>query len=280
MQKTDFTILKDKVAFITGGSRGIGRAIAIRLASLGVKVAIGAKTTEPNPKLPGTIYDAAQEIESLGGTVLPIPLDIRYEDQVQQAVQRTIDTWGRLDILINNASAIYLANAENTPVKKYDLINQINVRGTFLMSQAAIPFLKKSDHAHILNLSPPIDFNPKWFHSHSAYTISKYSMSMIALGLSAELADDKIGCNTIWPYTTIATAAVQNLLGGDEMMRRSRKPEIVADASAIILAQSPVELTGKCLLDEDVLRSQGIEDFSKYAVDPASSLMTDLFITR
>lgn len=279
MRKADFTILNGKVAFITGGSRGIGKAIALRLASLGVKVVIGAKTIVPNPKLPGTIYDTAAEIEAKGGIALPIALDIRFEDQIDQAVQRTVDTLGSFDILINNASAIHLAKAEHTPTKKFDLMQSINVRGTYLMSRAAIPHLKKSEHAHIINLSPPISFDSRWFASHTAYTISKYSMSMLAIGMAAELSEDKIGCNAIWPCTTIATAAVQNLLGGDEMIRQSRTPEIVADAVAIMLAQPPDEFTGCCVLDEDVLRSQGIEDFTKYAVDPSQSLMPDLFIS-
>jgi citronellol/citronellal dehydrogenase len=271
-------ILKNKVAIITGGSRGIGFAIAKRLALEGVKVVIAAKTIEPHPKLPGTIYEAADEIKKMGGEALPLVLDVRDELQIQKVIEETVAHFGGIDILVNNASAIYLAGVEFTPAKKYDLMHQINVRGTYLMSQACIPFLKKSTHAHIINLSPPLDMQPKWFENHTAYTMSKYGMSMVALGLSEEMKPFYIGVNAIWPKTTIATAAVQNLLGGDALMKQSRWPAIVADAVEIILSKNPKEVTGRFFIDEEVLREAGIQDFEKYAVDPAAELAPDLFI--
>jgi citronellol/citronellal dehydrogenase len=271
-------ILKNKVALITGGSRGIGFAIAQRLAEEGVKIVIASKTTEPHPKLPGTIYEAAAAIRQMGGEALPLHLDVRDEFQIQKVVDEAAVYFGGIDILVNNASAIFLANVEFTPAKKYDLMHQINVRGTYLMSQACIPYLKKSSHGHIINLSPPLDIKAKWFENHTAYTMSKYGMSMVALGLSEELKPNHIGVNAIWPRTTIATAAVQNLLGGDALMRQSRWPTVVADAVSIILSKNPKEVTGQFFIDEEVLREAGIIDFEKYAVDPAAELAPDLFI--
>jgi citronellol/citronellal dehydrogenase len=271
-------VLNNKVAIITGGSRGIGLAIATRLAQEGVKVVLAAKTTEPHPKLPGTIYEAAEEIKKLGGDALPLVLDLRDEEQIRKVVEGTVAHFGGMDILVNNASAIFLADVENTPAKKFDLMHQINVRGTYLMSQACIPHLKKSTHAHIINLSPPLNLRPEWFETHTAYTMSKYGMSMVALGLAAELKPYHIGVNAIWPKTTIATAAVQNLLGGDALIQRSRRPAIVADAVALILSKNPEEVTGRFFIDEEVLREAGIEDFEKYAVNPAMELAPDLFI--
>jgi len=268
-----------KTAIITGGSRGIGLAIAKKLAMEGVNVVVASKTTEPHPKLPGTIYEAAEEIKSLGGNALPLVLDLRDELQIQKVVDDTVAHFGGIDILVNNASAIFLAGVEFTPAKRYDLMHQINVRGTFLMSQACIPHLKKSNHAHILNLSPPLDMNPKWFESFTAYTMSKFGMSMVALGLSAEMKPYHIAANALWPRTTIATAAVQNLLGGDALIKQSRWPAIVADAAALILARNPKETTGRFFIDEEVLREAGITDFTAYAVDPATELAPDLFIT-
>ena len=268
-----------KTAIITGGSRGIGLAIAKKLAMEGVNVVVASKTTEPHPKLPGTIYEAAEEIKSLGGNALPLVLDLRDELQIQKVVDDTVAHFGGIDILVNNASAIFLAGVEFTPAKRYDLMHQINVRGTFLMSQACIPHLKKSNHAHILNLSPPLDMNPKWFESFTAYTMSKFGMSMVALGLSAEMKPYHIAANALWPRTTIATAAVQNLLGGDALIKQSRWPAIVADAAALILARNPKETTGRFYIDEEVLREAGITDFTAYAVDPATELAPDLFIT-
>lgn len=265
-------------ALITGGSRGIGKAIALRLAKEGYNIAIAAKTTEPHPKLEGTIYTAAQEIEALGVKCLPLQCDIRFEDQIQKAVDDTVNTFGGIDILVNNASAISLTPTEHTEAKRFDLMHSIQVRGTFFMCKACIPHLKKSDHAHILNLSPPLNLNPKWFAQHLAYTMSKYGMSMIVLGLAEELKKDKIAVNALWPKTTIATAAVQNLLGGDALMRMSRTPEIVADAAYHILSKPSAECTGNFFLDEEVLQKEGITDFSKYAVDASQKLMADLFL--
>ncbi|HJW30733.1 MAG TPA: NAD(P)-dependent oxidoreductase, partial [Saprospiraceae bacterium] len=271
-------ILRGKTALITGGSRGIGFAIGKRLAQVGVRVVLAAKTTTPHPKLPGTIYTAAEEINQAGGKALAVALDVRDEEQIQQAVSTVAEHFGGIDILVNNASAIYLAGVEQTPARKFDLMHQINVRGTFLMSRACIPFLKQSTHAHILNLSPPLDLSPKWFESHTAYTMTKYNMSMIALGLAAELKPFHIGVNCIWPKTLIATSAVQNLLGGDALMRQSRWPAIVADAALAIFSNDPAQWTGRFFIDEDLLRSMGITDFSKYAVDPTATLAPDLFI--
>ncbi len=272
-------ILKNKTAIITGGSRGIGLAIAKKLAMEGVNVVVASKTTEPHPKLPGTIYEAAEEIKGLGGNALALVLDLRNELQIQKVVDDTVAHFGGIDILVNNASAIFLAGVEYTPAKRYDLMHQINVRGTFLMSQACIPYLKKSSHAHILNLSPPLDMNPKWFESFTAYTMSKFGMSMVALGLSAEMKPYHIASNALWPRTTIATAAVQNLLGGDALIKQSRWPAIVADAAALILAKDPRLTTGQFFIDEQVLKEAGITDFSNYAVDPTTQLAPDLFVT-
>lgn len=271
-------ILQNKTAIITGGSRGIGLAIAKKLALKGVKVVLAAKTTEPHPKLPGTIYEAAEEITAAGGTALPLVLDLRDEEQIHQVVEKTVSHFGGIDILINNASAIFLAGIEHTPSKRYDLMHQINVRGTFLMSQACIPFLKKSSHPHILSLSPPLDMDPRWFESHTAYTMSKFGMSMVTLGLAAELKPYRIAANALWPKTTIATAAVQNLLGGEALIRRSRQPEIVADAAYAIVSRDPSLFSGHFCIDEAILREEGITDFSGYAVDPAVELAPDLFI--
>ena len=270
--------LKNKTALITGGSRGIGKAIAEKLAKAGCNIAIAAKTAVPHPKLEGTIYTAAKEIEALGVKCLPLQCDIRYEDQIQVAVEETVKTFGGIDILINNASAINLTPTEHTEPKRFDLMHGIQVRGTFFMSKACIPYLKKSTNAHILNLSPPLNLNPKWFAQHLAYTMSKYGMSMIVLGLAEELKKDKIAVNALWPRTTIATAAVQNLLGGDALMRMSRTPEIVADAAYYILSKPSGECTGNFFIDEEVLEKEGINDFNKYAVDASQKLMTDIFL--
>ena len=239
---------------------------------------IASKTTEPHPKLPGTIYEAAEEIKQLGGEALPLVLDVRDELQIEKVVADTAAHFGGIDILVNNASAIYLANTESTPAKKFDLMHQINVRGTYLMSRACIPHLKKSSHAHIINLSPPLSMKPLWFENHTAYTMSKYNMSMIALGLAAELKPYRIGVNAIWPKTLIATSAVKNLLGGDELMRQSRWPSIVADAVAEIISKDPGEVTGQFFIDEEVLKEAGVTDLEKYAVDPKATLAPDLFI--
>lgn len=270
--------LKNKTVFITGGSRGIGKAIALRLAKEGANIAIAAKTTEPHPNLEGTIYTAAAEIEKLGVKTLPLQCDIRFEDQIEIAVNKTIEAFGGIDVLINNASAISLTPTEQTEPKRFDLMMDIEIRGTFFMCRSCIPHLKKSTNAHILNLSPPINLNPKWFAQHLAYTISKYGMSMIVLGLSEELKQYKIAANALWPKTTIGTAAVQNLLGGDFLMQMSRTPEIVAEAAYHILRRPSAECTGNFFIDEEVLKKEGITDFEKYAVNPSQKLMTDIFL--
>ena len=270
--------LRGKTALISGGSRGIGKAIALRLAREGVNIAIAAKTAEPHPKLEGTIYTAAKEIESLGVKVLPLQADIRDEEQIKSAVEETVKVFGGIDILINNASAINLSSAEQLEAKRFDLMHGINVRGTFLMCRHCIPYLKSSSNAHILNLSPPLNLNPKWFAKHVAYTMSKYGMSMIVLGLAEELKKYKIAANALWPKTTIATAAVQNLLGGDFLIQKSRTPEIVADAAYYIVSRASAICTGNFFIDEEVLQKEGIEDFSKYAINKEQTLMPDLFI--
>ncbi len=270
--------LAGKTVLITGGSRGIGKAIAERLAKAGCNIAIAAKTTEPHPKLEGTIYTAASDIEKFGVKALALQCDIRSEEQIADAVKKTVETFGGIDILINNASAINLTPTEQTEPKRFDLMHDIQIRGTFFMCRACIPFLKKSNNAHILNLSPPINLNPKWFAQHLAYTMSKYGMSMIVLGLAEELKKDKIAANALWPRTTIATAAVQNLLGGDFLMQMSRTPDIVAEAAYHILKQSAAECTGNFFIDEEVLVKEGLTNFEDYAVNKEQKLMTDIFL--
>ncbi|HQU55046.1 MAG: NAD(P)-dependent oxidoreductase [Lewinellaceae bacterium] len=269
---------KDKTAFITGASRGIGKAIALKLASLGANIVIAAKTTEPHPKLEGTIYTAAEDIRAAGGQALAVKVDVREEAEVQAAVDQAVEQFGGIDIVINNASAIQLTPSEHTEMKRFDLMHQINYRGTFLVSKTCLPHLKKRANPHILTLSPPLDLNPAFFAPHVAYTISKFSMSLCMLGLAGEYAEYGIACNTLWPETTIATAAVLNLLGGESMMQVSRKPEIVADAAAWILQQPAKNYTGRFLIDTEVLQEAGVSDFSGYAVVPGSTtLMPDLF---
>ncbi len=271
--------LKGKTLFLTGGSRGLGKAIALAAAREGANVAIAAKTTEPHPKLPGTIYSAAEEIEAAGGKALACAVDIRFEDQVSAAIERTVETFGGLDILINNASAIGLTGTLETAMKRYDLMHSVNTRGTFLCSKLAIPHLEKAENPHILNLSPPLNMEAKWFKNHVAYTMAKFGMSMCVLGMSAELAEKGIAVNALWPRTAIATAAVRNLLGGEEMIRRSRKPEIMGDAAAVILKRPSGEFTGNFLIDDDVLREVGVSDFERYSVTPGTTeFMMDFFV--
>ncbi|HTN08489.1 NAD(P)-dependent oxidoreductase [Agriterribacter sp.] len=267
-----------KTVFITGGSRGIGKAIALRLAKEGAQVVIAAKSVEENPKLGGTIFSVAKEIVEAGGRALPVQCDIRFEEQIDNAVSKTIEVFGGIDILINNASAISLTPTEKTDPKRFDLMHDINVRGTFFVSKACIPHLRKGNNPHILNLSPPLNMQPKWFGNHLAYTLSKYNMSMIAMGLAEELKKDKIGVNALWPRTTIATAAVQNLLGGDTLIKMSRTPEIIADAVYYILSRSSESCTGSFFIDEEVLAQEGITDLEKYSVVPGAKLYTDLFL--
>ena len=270
--------LKGKTLFITGASRGIGLAIALRAARDGANIAIAAKTAEPHPKLEGTIHTAAKEIEQAGGKALPIACDIRFEEQAQAAVAKTVEPFGGLDICVNNASAISLSPSTATDMKRYDLMHGINARGTFVTSKACIPHLKKASNPHILMLSPPLDMNVKWFAPHVAYSMAKFNMSIIALGLAGELEGDGIAANTLWPRTTIATAAVRNLLGGDALMRRSRTPEIMADAAYAIFQRPSRETTGNFFIDEDVLKAEGVTDFAKYAVDPTAPLIPDFFV--
>ncbi|MEM9113004.1 MAG: NAD(P)-dependent oxidoreductase [Myxococcota bacterium] len=270
--------LKDKVIFISGASRGIGLELAKRAARDGAKLAIAAKTAEPHPKLPGTIHTAAQEIEEAGGSALPLVCDIRFEEQVQAAVEKTVDTFGGIDILINNASAIQLTGTLQTPMKRFDLMHGVNARGTFLCSQACLPHLLKADNPHILMNSPPLSMEPRWFGTHVAYTMAKYGMSMCVLGMAEEFKEEGMAVNALWPRTSIATAAVQNLLGGDEMMRHSRKPEIYADAAHVILSRDAKTCTGNFFVDEDLLREEGVTDFSRYAVDPSVEPMQDFFL--
>jgi citronellol/citronellal dehydrogenase len=269
---------QNKTIFITGASRGIGKAIALRMAKEGANIVVVAKSITENPKLGGTIFSAAEEIEAAGGKALAVACDIRDENQVQSAVDKAVEHFGGIDILINNASAISLTNTEQTEPKRFDLMHDINVRGTFFVSRACIPHLKKGTNAHIVTLSPPINMDMKWFTNHIAYTLSKYNMSMIALGLAAELKSFGIASNALWPRTTIATAAVQNLLGGDALINMSRKPEIVADACYHILCKPSTTYTGQTLIDENVLAEEGITDLSAYAVVPGAQLFNDLFI--
>lgn len=268
----------NKTVLITGASRGIGKAIALRLAKEGANIIIAAKSVEENPKLGGTIFSAANEIEEAGGKALPLQCDIRFEDQIQTVIQKTVDQFGGIDILVNNASAISLTPTEQTEAKRFDLMHSVNVRGTFLVTKACIPFLKRSPNPHILTLSPPLNLDPKWFAYHLAYTLTKYNMSMMILGWGAEYKKDRIAANALWPKTTIATAAVKNLLGGEALMKMSRTPEILADAAFYILKRSSTECSGNLFIDEEVLAKEGITDLEKYAVTPGGKLYNDLFL--
>jgi citronellol/citronellal dehydrogenase len=272
--------LSGKTLFITGASRGIGLAIALRAARDGANIAIAAKTTEPHPKLPGTIYSAAEQIERAGGKALPLTVDVRDEASIVAAVRQCAQVFGGLDICVNNASAINLAPTEQIEMRRYDLIQQINTRGTFVTSRACMPYLKQAPNPHVLTLSPPLDLQPKWFAGHLAYSLSKYGMSLCMLGLAQEYRAAGIACNALWPRTTIATAAVEFALGGAAMMRRSRKPEIVADAAHVILNRPARECTGQFFIDDSVLYEAGVRDFALYSVEPGGTLLADLFIDR
>ena len=269
--------LKDKVIFMTGGSRGIGLSIALKAAADGAKIAIAAKTADPHPKLPGTIFTAVEEIEAAGGHGLPIQCDIRDEHNVHESVKKAVDHFGGIDICINNASAISLTPTLDTDMKRYDLMHNINGRGTFLTSKACIPHLLKSGNPHILNISPPLDMNPIWFQGHVAYTMAKYNMSLCVLGMAAEYKG-QIAVNALWPRTAIKTAAVKNVLGGDEMMKKSRDPKIMADAAHIILNKDKDKFSGNFVLDDSLLAEHGETDFSKYADYPFAELIPDFFI--
>ncbi len=272
--------LAGKTLFITGASRGIGLAIALRAARDGANIAIAAKTAVPHPKLPGTIYSAAEAVEQAGGKALPLVVDVRDEASVAAAVQQCAATFGGIDICINNASAINLAGTEQIDMKRYDLIQQINTRGTFVTSRACIPFLKNAANAHILTLSPPLQLKPQWFANHLAYSLSKFGMSLCMLGLAEEYRQEGIACNALWPRTTIATAAVEFALGGKGMMQRSRTPEVMADAAHAILTRPARECTGNFFIDDAVLYEQGVRDFEPYSVEPGSVLFADLFVDR
>jgi citronellol/citronellal dehydrogenase len=266
-----------KTAFITGASRGIGKAIGIRLAQEGANVVIAAKTAQPHPKLAGTIYTAAEEMEAAGGKALPLIVDVREEKMVEEAMQQAVDQFGGLDILINNASAIQLTGTLETKMKRFDLMHQVNYRGTFMTSQKAIPHLLKSNNPHILNLAPPLSLEAKWFKGHLPYTMAKFGMSFCTLAMSEEFAKQGLAVNSLWPKTTIATAAV-NMLGGEPMMQASRKPEIMADAAFFIVRRPSRECSGHYFIDEEVVIAEGITDLTSYAVDPSKNLMPDFFI--
>ena len=270
--------LAGKTLFITGASRGIGLAIALRAAQDGANIAIAAKTAEPDPRLPGTIFSAAAEIEKAGGKALPLQCDIRFEDHVLAAVKATAEKFGGIDICINNASAISLSGVLDTEMKRYDLMQAINVRGTFLVSKACLPYLLRAPNPHVLMLSPPLDLQAKWFAPHTAYSMAKFGMSLVVLGLAGELRPKGIAVNALWPRTVIATAAVQNLLGGDAMMRQARKPDIMADAAYAIFATPSRQLTGRFLVDDTFLAERGMRDFERYRVDPTQPLGRDIFV--
>ncbi len=269
--------LKGKTLFITGASRGIGKAIAVRAAADGANVVIAAKTAQPHARLPGTIYDAAREAEAAGGSAFAVPVDIRYEDQVAAAVRKAADRYGGIDILVNNASAISLTGTLETPMKRFDLMFDVNVRGAFACSQACIPYLLRAGNPHILTLSPPLRLEARWFKNHCAYSIAKYGMSLCVLGMAEEFREAGIAVNALWPRTVIATAAI-TMLGAEVETRHCRTPEIVADAAHAILTRDSRACTGNFFIDEEVLRATGVADFTRYAVAPGSPLVPDLFL--
>jgi citronellol/citronellal dehydrogenase len=272
------TALKGKTLFITGASRGIGLAIALKAARDGANIAIAAKTAAPHKHLPGTIYTAAEEIEKAGGRALPLVCDIRFEDQVQNAVAETVSKFGGIDICVNNASAISLTGTEATEMKRWDLMHGINARGTFLVSKTCVPHLKKAKNPHVLTLSPPLDMSAKWFAPHVAYTMAKFGMSLCVLGMAEEFKSDGVAFNALWPRTAIATAAVEFALGGDAMIKGSRTAEILADAAHLIFTKPARSFTGKFLIDDTFLYENGVKDFGKYRVDPARKLVPDFFV--
>ena len=270
--------LQGKTLFVSGGSRGVGLAIAIRAARDGANVALIAKTAEPHPKLEGTVYTAAAQIEAAGGRALPVVGDIRDEEQVAQAVTQAAERFGGIDVCVNNASAINLSGTEGLEIKRYDLMQAINTRGTFVVSRACIPHLKRSENPHILTLSPPVSLEPRWLGPHIGYTIAKYGMTLCALGFAAEFRADGIASNALWPRTLIATAAVQNLLGGDEAIEHSRRPELYADAAYAVITKPSRDCTGNAFLCEDVLAKEGVTDFDQYAYQPGAKPQADLFV--
>lgn len=268
----------NKTVFITGASRGIGKAMALRLAKEGANIVVAAKSVEEDPRLGGTIYSAAKEMEQAGGKAIAVQVDIRQEEQIAAAVEQAVAAFGGIDIVINNASAIQLTPTDKTPSRKFDLMQSINVRGTFLVVQHCLPYLRKSSNAHILTLSPPVNLDPKWMGGHIAYTITKYSMSMLALGWAAEFKGEGIASNALWPRTTIDTAAVRNLLGGEALAKMSRTTDILADAAYYIFSKPASQCTGNTFIDEQVLAAEGITDLDKYAVVPGANLYQDLFV--
>ena len=270
--------LAGRTLFVTGASRGIGRAIALRAARDGANVIIAAKTTREHAKLPGTIHDAAKEFEEAGGRALAVKVDVRDEEQVAEAVRQGVEAFGGIDVLVNNASALSLTGTLETPPRMYDRMFDVNARGSYVCTQLCLPHLLRSGNPHVLNIAPPVNLEAKWFARHGAYTLAKYAMSFWVLGMSEEFADRGVAFNALWPRTTIDTAAVRNLLGGEPMARRSRKPSIMADAARAILVRDSRTCTGHHYLDEDVLREEGVEDFSPYAVDPSQDLQDDLFL--
>ena len=270
--------LSGKTLFITGASRGIGLAIALRAAQDGANVAVAAKTAEPHPKLPGTIHSAARDVERAGGKALALVVDVRDEASVTAAVRQCAEHFGGIDICVNNASAINLAPIAEIDMRRYDLIQQINTRGTFVTSRACLPYLKQAANPHVLTLSPPLDLRPKWFAGHLAYSLSKYGMSLCMLGLAEEYRAAGIACNALWPRTMIATAAIEFALGGPQMLRRCRTPQIVADAAHVVLSRPAREYTGQFFIDDSVLYAAGVRDFAPYSVEPGSSLLGDLFV--
>lgn len=270
--------LVGKTLFITGASRGIGKAIALRAARDGANIVVAAKTTAPHPKLPGTIFSAVEEIEAAGGKGLACAVDIRFEDQVRIAVEESVEKFGGIDILVNNASAIMLTGTLDTPLSRFDLMQAVNVRGTFLVSQACLPHLLQATNPHILNLAPPLNLDPRWFGPHLAYSLAKFGMSLCTLGLAEEFREAGVAVNALWPRHAIATSAIQNLLGGDEAVRRCRRPEIMADAAYAILTRLSGDCTGNFFLDDDVLAAEGVTEFDPYAVTPGVELLPDFFV--
>ena len=277
-RRADLASLQGKTLFITGASRGIGLAIALRAARDGANIVVAAKTDQPHPKLPGTIHTAAAEIEAAGGQALPVVVDVRDEDAVKAAADAAVERFGGVDVLVNNASAISLTGTTATQMKRYDLMHQVNTRGSFVCGKTLIPLLAESGNAHILSLSPPLNIEARWFAPHVAYTIAKYGMSLLVLGWAEELRGQGIAANALWPRTTIATAAIANIVGGEGMMKRSRKPEIMADAAHWILTQPSREFTGNFLIDDEVVTRAGVTDLDGYAVDPSQPLQPDFFV--
>lgn len=269
--------LAGKTLFITGASRGIGKAIALRAAADGANVVVAAKTAEPHPRLEGTIFTAAEEIEAAGGQALPLVVDIRKDEVVEAAVAAAVERFGGIDILVNNASAIFLAGTVETPMKRFDLMHQVNARGTYLCSRACIPHLLQADNPHILNLSPPLNMETRWFAGHTAYSMAKFGMSMCVLGMAGEF-EGRIGVNALWPRTTIATAAVRNLLGGDQMVQTSRKPSIMGDAAWAVLTRDAKTCSGNFFVDDEVMHSEGVTDLEPYSVVPGAELTPDFFV--